>query len=289
MLEKSLKMVERIKEKIDRKSHEIIYKIFEEKYTIEGCVDGKNINLYWFNKVENIGDVVGPLVVERLTGYKARWAPSYTSNKLLSVGSILTHARKNDIIWGSGLMRSDTKFNCSASEIEVLSVRGPLTAQVMKKNGIYVPEVYGDPALLLPEIIQPKICEKKYKLGIIPHYADKELLSGKLLKDSSILIIDIQGKVEDFVDQLMLCDRVISSSLHGIVIAESYNIPAAWLKLSDIVVKDNGFKFKDYYYGTGREVPFVHNMDNILMESSWTPFNIDTLKIKNALIDRFKL
>jgi pyruvyltransferase len=42
---------------------------------------------------------------------------------------------------------------------------------------------------------------------------------------------------------------VLSSSLHGIVVAESFGIPARYVRLSET---ESLFKYKDYVYGTGR-------------------------------------
>ena len=86
------------------------------------------------------------------------------------IGSILDRGTKSSIIWGAGLISEDSE----PIEIpkKIYAVRGPKTREKLLKSGIDCPEIYGDPALLLPKIYNPKI-EKKYELGVIPHYIDK--------------------------------------------------------------------------------------------------------------------
>ena len=89
------------------------------------------------------------------------------------IGSIIESlANKESIIWGSGAMYGGEKVLYEKPK-KVLAVRGPLTRKYLLSQGVDCPEVYGDPALLLPKIYNPLI-EKKYKLGVIPHNIDFE-------------------------------------------------------------------------------------------------------------------
>jgi pyruvyltransferase len=124
-----------------------------------------------------------------------------------------------------------------------ISVRGPLTRFQVK--GADVPKSYGDPALLLPLMYYPKI-EKKKKTGIIPHYVDKKYFT----KDQ---IIDIEQDYTTFIDQILECDEIISSSLHGIIIAEAYGIKTKWVMYGD-KIEGGEFKYQDYFLGTGRPI-----------------------------------
>lgn len=96
---------------------------------------------------------------------------------------------------------------------------------------------------------------KKYRIGWIPHYVDKEKFwqqHGKL--KSGELFIDIQTlDWKQFIDQIVQCDKIASSSLHGIIIAEAYGVPAIWLKSYSGNIIGQKFKFHDYLTGTGRK------------------------------------
>jgi pyruvyltransferase len=126
-------------------------------------------------------------------------------------------------------------------------VRGPLSEKALdKKIG-----VYGDPALLLPLIYNPDI-KQKYEVGYTPHYIDKKMFPAKLLKDNE-LFIDVQDDWRSIVKNIKSCKKIVSSSLHGIIVAEAYGIPAEWVEYSDKVI-GKGFKFRDYFLGTGRVI-----------------------------------
>jgi hypothetical protein len=56
----------------------------------------------------------------------------------------------------------------------------------------------------------------------------------------------------DVVGAIAGCDFVLSSSLHGLVVADSFGIPNAWLRVSDRQ-RGEGFKYRDYYAAFGLE------------------------------------
>jgi pyruvyltransferase len=136
----------------------------------------------------------------------------------------------------------------------IKAVRGKLTKDALDKMGLDCPEVYGDPALLLPMVYNPKI-EKKHKIGIVPHYVDKgHAILKALIQEEGALFIDIEaGKNwKKFIRQVKSCDMILSSSLHGIIVAEAYGIQNAWVRFSDNVLGD-GYKFRDYYSSVHKE------------------------------------
>jgi pyruvyltransferase len=108
-----------------------------------------------------------------------------------------------------------------------------------------VPEVYGDPGLLLPLVYNPDI-EVRQRVGYVPHMVDKGLCP------TDGLVIDLQKPWREVVDAIKSCERIVSSSLHGIVAAEAYGIPATWAVYSDRIIGGE-FKFRDYLLGTGRD------------------------------------
>ena len=200
------------------------------------------------DKPVNIGDALSPVILEHFTDHKPELASSDESGKLLLVGSLLDIVMDNDIVCGIGSNKPN--FTLEANDtMRFISVRGPLTRFQIK--GADVPKSYGDPALLLPLIYYPKI-EKKKKTGVIPHYIDKKYFP----KDQ---IIDIEQDYTTFIDQILECDEVISSSLHGIIIAEVYGIKTKWVMYGD-KIEGGEFKYQDYFLGTGRKIQKQHRL-----------------------------
>ena len=211
-------------------------------------------------KKRNWGDDINYHLVEYLSGKKAmciqsilHWdrihAPNYAC-----IGSILdSFMNKNTVVWGSGCM-TEVGFS-SQHPSKILAVRGRLTRDLLTTKGMTVPEVYGDPALLLPYIYDnPQ--GKKYRCGLIPHYIDFDLPNVKGFKErygNEVIVIDLKHYTEwtEVIDQIRQCDFILSSSLHGIIVSDAYHVPNMWIKLSENVI-GNGFKFLDYFSSVNR-------------------------------------
>lgn len=214
------------------------------------------IPLFWwsskkfeFKKNENFGDIVGPYLIKAICNKEVRFIQpkkrslKYSFTKVyLTAGSILAHADKNCIIWGSGIIEKSTKV----AKATFLAVRGPLTRKVLLKQECNVPEVYGDPAVLLPKFYTSKTTIT-HKIGIIPHYVDYDKVLSWYKNDANVKVIDLlNDSVEWVIEEICSCEKIISSSLHGIIVAHSYQIPAVWVKFSNNLFGDD-LKFYDYF------------------------------------------
>lgn len=236
----------------------------------------------------NWGDDLNLTLLEFISGKKIIHARCRLINSeyYLCIGSILQwFGNKNAIVWGSGLIGPLQVNPCK----KFLAVRGPLTRQELIKQGFECPEIYGDPALLLPRYYNPPI-NKIYKIGLICHYTECENpVILRLIEKYSLLFIDIKnyGHWNNFVDKVLSCEYIISSSLHGLIISDAYNIPNLWCQFTDSNSEYNHFKFKDYYLSIGKDItdlnglPFRFDkeitMDEIiaLINSKWSSPKID--------------
>jgi len=224
-------------------------------------LEGGPIPLYHWSGSPNLGDSIARVLVEGLSGRPTIIVGKREGPRLLACGSILGRARRGDIIWGAGSLRPDHLPH--SRRIEVRAVRGPLTRSLLQKEGIACPEIFGDPALLLPLVMpRPPEITSRFRVGIVAHYVDKPEVGKRLgasSADPSIAQLDIQGGLEPFLTTLWQCERIVSTSLHGVIFAEAYGIPAREWRLTDEAGRDRvrgaSHKFEDYYLGTGRERP----------------------------------
>lgn len=205
----------------------------------------RRMQLWWMKTPYpgNFGDVLNPYVVERLTGVPPRYAPH--GKGMLCIGSVVKFARRDTPVWGSGTPRmSDTL----APDARYLAVRGPLTWELVRKSGGECPEIFGDPALLLPQLYTPRRHEKKYRLGIIRHVVHRRAQDfGPDVKEISILRCGYK-EIERFIDELHECEAILSTSLHGLIVSHAYGIPARWCTYSDgAAIAGDGTKFHDYF------------------------------------------
>ncbi|MBT8394720.1 MAG: polysaccharide pyruvyl transferase family protein [Bacteroidia bacterium] len=218
------------------------------------------IRLFWWNEIkiqgkekENYGDLLGKYIVEKLSENKVTWVrPSnfsivnFFKPIYVTVGSILSHTNKYCVVWGTGIISREYKIK----KAKFLAVRGPQTRKFLLDQGHIVPDVYGDPAILLPSIYFPKIT-KEYKFGIVPHYNDFKLVKELFKELNNILVIDLMtNNVESTTNQFLKCEKIISSSLHGLIVPHAYNIPAVWQPFSNELFGDN-IKFLDYFESVG--------------------------------------
>lgn len=187
----------------------------------------------------------------------------------LCIGSVLgLYDNPKMEVWGSGLISAQKKVKQPIGKI--WSVRGPLTKQALISQGIECPACFGDPALLVSRFYQPKVI-KKYKLGIIPHYKDEnnpaisEFIKGR--NDVKIVSMSTYKNWRDIPNAVCSCEFIISSSLHGLIVSDSYGVPNVWAKFSEEIT-GGSFKFLDYFASVGRIVtsPVVISSSNDLAE-----------------------
>lgn len=231
----------------------------------------------------NFGDFLSLKIVERIVGKPLRYYNKKTPNqdrKLLALGSILYFANQNDVVWGSGINGKRPNINdYKFTHLDVRAVRGPQARAFLKNNfGIDCPEIYGDPALLVPYLF-PEFKRKKYPKHpyiIVSHYEDV-----KFFKDNTNSNVVYSTEPWDVViNKILDSEFVISSSLHGIVIAEAFGIPARLLRLNEI---EGLVKFKDYYQGTGREnFTYATSVKDALLMGGEPPFKCDLKKLYEA-------
>lgn len=207
-------------------------------------------------KNNNFGDDINFPLLHELTGRRVRqeWRVGLNNlENIVCIGSVIDCCNERSIIWGTGAISDSIVMYHKPKHI--CAVRGPLTRRKLLEFGIDCPEVYGDPALLLPLIYTPKT-GKKYKYGFIPHYIDYDLPQVVKFREEhpEIFFIKFVGYTSwrNVIDQINSCEKIISSSLHGLIVSDAYGIPNVRILLSDNIVGGD-FKYKDYFGGVERK------------------------------------
>lgn len=207
--------------------------------------------VYWWTEgcegwsQPNFGDEVVPLILESAHVKQFEWSPPETAEFIIA-GSIIEHlpADWTGTVCGAGLLHESSRPNLSKAN--VLAVRGQLTLDRLSVKSLRHRHdvVLGDPALLVPSWIRQY--QGKWDLGVIPHWSDKELIK----RFPYGHYIDVRKPPVEVIEDIAKCKRVISSSLHGIIVADAYGIPRRAELFPDAMkrfVHEGGdFKYRDY-------------------------------------------
>lgn len=204
----------------------------------------------------NFGDAMSPVMVALAGGRPVRRV-AYDSpeTRLAGVGTIGHGFRNGEVhFWGTGC---SSWANPSAPPEErvpygrpdgtrmvIHATRGPLSQHLLS-GGAGGPDVFGDPVWLLPRFYRPKV-SKRWPLGVILHLSDlsdrayeahphaharryevPEDLAGAVHLITTVTPISLEA-LRDKVDEILACERIVSMSLHGMVIAEAYGIPCLY-------------------------------------------------------------
>ena len=214
----------------------------------------KDCNLYYCQCPEapnNVGNIFGPFLLRHLSAENVKInitgpSKSVTSPSLMLGGSIVQDSQKGCVISGCGILSKNDKI---IDFLDCRLVRGQYTLnKILECKPNYDKKIIlGDASLALPYIMKTKITKKIYKYGIILHYVDKRL-SYYFNKNPQINMIEINnGNILNFADRIMECESIISSSLHGLIVANSLCIPTAWIRLPGTLLPQDNIKFYDYF------------------------------------------
>lgn len=243
------------------------------------------MNLFWFKHKGghgNFGDELNPYIIKALSGIqpdyidisklppnkkiackaiisslikgklstafqKEHWVSLRSQKVILAIGSVISWFHSpNIIVWGSGIIRSKSKIHPA----DFRAVRGKYTLNRLNELGYNTEQtMLGDPALLLPLIYPFQEPEKKYKIGIIPHFIHYDKVKSQI-KNDEVLLINLLDPIEKILREIMMCELTLSSSLHGIIVSHAYEIPSLWVGFENIDLTDlagDDIKFADYF------------------------------------------
>lgn len=259
-----------------------------------------------YAKINNMGDLLNELIIERVFGYKVIHTNSIecqTTGIGSNLNSIFPEKSQPFIklfakkiygkftppvqIWSTGFISYPKGEHLFVrKEYNVAAVRGELTRKRLEnilKTKLDIPT--GDGGLLASYLIEKPI-QKKYLIGIIPHYKEKNEPRFQQLLDSykNSVFIDLTDDPLSVVKTIAECEYILSSSLHGLVVADSFGIPNMRLKYTNKLLGD-GYKFDDYYSAFN-----VENNYFDLNKAGYPSINkiIDEYKIRSSDVEKKK-
>lgn len=245
----------------------------------QGCV-----TLEYYQGEVNIGDQLAPVIFEWMMKRLGLTNRCKGIKHLNTVGSLIGLKKYDAVIWGSGILtmgfaKSIFKYG-KMIKYDVRAVRGPITHEILTLTGHASPGVFGDPGVLMPLIYQPTGIEKCYDVSIIHHFFAVRF------PDDDDSLHKISVATDDyrfFIDEILKSRLVLSSSLHGIILAEAYGVPAIFLCEG---MDASMLKFMDWYHSTGRtEIKIAHSIQEALtMEPMPLP---ELASMQQELIDAF--
>lgn len=245
--------------------------------------------IHWFrrsggNIAGNFGDELGPMLVSALTGDRVEWASPERCD-MISIGSILSQVsraversgRKEEmLVWGSGLIAPDADSLCGC--LRLAAVRGEMTRASLAIDPA-IPT--GDPGVLADFLVPAEV--RSHKWGVVPHFSHRRSrIVKQFARDNDFLLIDPTDAPLEVLRKISSCHGVISSSLHGLIVAESYGLPCLWLNMPSH--KHHEFKFADYCSGVGRAI-FSQISESDLPDFSLEPDDISAHRVGERIRD----
>jgi pyruvyltransferase len=243
-----------------------------------------HVSLYFWRPEDgsvNFGDFLSLVVVDQVLRQFGRTLHDETPRpaRLLALGSILHLATNHNVIWGAGLngRAGQEDLRKDVRKLDVRAVRGPMTQEIVRRRGIDVPDVFGDPALLVPLLFPNRFKRTSRKPWVfVPNLHDLTIDH----RSPPPHTISPLGSWNKRIEAILEADLVLASSLHALVIAEAYGIPARYVRLSE---SEALFKYRDYYQGTGRcEFKFATNLEQGLEMGGAPPPVFDPQRLVDA-------
>ena len=210
---------------------------------------------------------------------------------LFNLGSIFHMVKSGDHIWGTGINPNILNQYNTMTNLTFYSVRGPKSEKLVRKYlHVSSPIGHGDPGFLIP-FLYPEYRNRNTASGkmmrtsiptasmpiptsihmknnnntndannssslricFVPHAQDMMYPELKLLATKDLVLVKNSWRM--VLDTLKDCDYIASSSLHGIVAADSMGIPSCWFQFNGSTTSrtEGLFKYLDYYATINRK------------------------------------
>lgn len=225
-------------------------------YAVHGDQSAPRIPLVWWPRPYpgNFGDWVSPLVISATADQGVTFvAPTGEMRKphLVSVGSIARFVNEHSVVVGTGASAESAELHPQA---RYHSLRGPLTAAVLRERGGRDVESFGDPAVLLRRLIPVERGETNGRLLLVRHFTHANLpvtLPDEM--DEASVLRSSPGDHADLMRTMHEYDGVVTTAMHVMIACHSYGIPVTLIGYRGFeeTVAGTGMKYRDYSLGAG--------------------------------------
>ncbi|MDD5792973.1 MAG: polysaccharide pyruvyl transferase family protein [Erysipelotrichaceae bacterium] len=247
------------------------------------------IRLAYFNYDTNMGDALNQYLIPGVFHLPIKHS-NFEECDMVGIGSIMESAIEHKPyvkakVFGTGFIKDHKEKLDIEDCFDIHALRGRLSKEIMERNlNEKLDCVLGDAGLLTSYLFDDEV-EKTYDLGIVPHYVDKDeqIFQNLAKKYPNSIIIDVMSPIKA-LNEIRKCRNIISTSLHGLIIADSFHIPNLWVKISERIIGSD-FKYHDYYSAFGLSVePF----DLRKQELSSLSLISDNYQIRSEDVERKK-
>lgn len=198
------------------------------------------VRTYWWEREPNFGDLLTPLLLPDY-GVMPLLTPAPQAD-LIGVGSLIHQlpADYSGVLWGTGLIHDEPT---SLPAAQTLAVRGELT---LDRLGSPKVRTLGDPGLLLAHKVRRTA--PTHDIGVVPHFIHGDephfarLISGHPIP---VKVVDVRRPPVAVAQAIASCRAIVTSSLHGLIVADALGIPAIWVR-SSAALFGGDFKFRDH-------------------------------------------
>jgi succinoglycan biosynthesis protein ExoV len=248
-----------------------------------------------YHEGKNFGDALNPFIFHHFLG--ADFFDNDTSTQFIGIGSILGLKKVpgKKIVFSSGYAAGDDSAYGTApiinEEYEVLCVRGPKTASILKLSP---DKAIVDGAVLLPTFYWPESKKKKYKCSLILHHKSLEFYSdwASVCELAGIHLIDAREDMLKVIAEIVASELILCEAMHGAIVADAYRIP--WIPVN-FYPHINFFKWQDWCeslemkYNPTNFYYYLHDLDffaTVIKNKTKAPFFV--AKIAARLLTNYR-
>lgn len=248
----------------------------------------KSIALVWWAKPfpGNFGDWLSPLTVNHYTKKNIVFqSPVKIASRkhLIGLGSIGRFIKPNSVVVGTGISTDELTLAKSATYV---SVRGPVTARVVRESGGPKIESFGDPGVLISRIFPVTRSITNGKVALVRHFTHKAIpIQLGDNTDELEVLMSHPDQIRELVTLLNEYDRVITSAMHIFITCQSYGIPCALITFEGFEdsVHGTGIKYGDYAQGVGLDAisptPIGLNLNLIDFDNITSDYKVSEAKL----------